>query len=160
MVAAKLSNSAGVRLLITFGHLCIMSRENGNTGESTERDPLIRSDELAKPTQTNGLESGIQRPDEQPLEQISTKTIWGVLSTLMLGTIPHRSLQLSSNSLLGVFIASADGSLVIATSSEIASEFHRLSEASWLVTAYTLGQCAFQPLVSCDLARVNCRSLP
>lgn len=48
--------------------------------------------------------------------------------------------------LLGVFVANADGSLVIASSQHIASEFQRLSQASWLVTSYVLAQCASQPL--------------
>ena len=48
----------------------------------------------------------------------------------------------------GVFIANADGSLVIASSQHIVSEFHALSDASWLVTSHVLAQCASQPLVS------------
>lgn len=48
---------------------------------------------------------------------------------------------------LGVLIANADGSLVIASSQYIASEFNALSDASWLVTSYVLAQCASQPLV-------------
>ncbi|KPI41291.1 Vacuolar membrane amino acid uptake transporter fnx2 [Cyphellophora attinorum] len=48
--------------------------------------------------------------------------------------------------LLGVFVANADGSLVIASSQHIASEFEQLSQASWLVTSYVLAQCAAQPL--------------
>lgn len=48
--------------------------------------------------------------------------------------------------LLGVFVANADGSLVIACSQKVASEFHALSDASWLVTSYLLAQSASQPL--------------
>jgi len=48
--------------------------------------------------------------------------------------------------LIGVFVANADGSLVIASSQSIASEFNALSGASWLVTTYVLAQCATQPL--------------
>lgn len=49
--------------------------------------------------------------------------------------------------LFGVFIAQADSSVVLATSQDIASEFSALSGASWLITTYTLAQCACQPLV-------------
>ncbi|KAK8212925.1 hypothetical protein M8818_003090 [Zalaria obscura] len=48
--------------------------------------------------------------------------------------------------LLGVFVANADGSLVIASSQKIASDFNALNSASWLVTSYVLAQCASQPL--------------
>lgn len=49
-------------------------------------------------------------------------------------------------SLIGVFIANADGSLVVASSQSIASEFNALINAQWLVTSYLLAQCASQPL--------------
>ncbi|KAF3102633.1 hypothetical protein TWF706_005271 [Orbilia oligospora] len=48
--------------------------------------------------------------------------------------------------LLGVFIASGDGSFVLATNGVISSEFGRLDDASWLVTSYMLTMCALQPL--------------
>jgi hypothetical protein len=50
-------------------------------------------------------------------------------------------------SLLGVFVANLDGSLIIASSQQIASEFNALSSASWLVTSFVLALCASQPLV-------------
>lgn len=49
-------------------------------------------------------------------------------------------------SLLGVFVANADGSLVVASSQQIASEFNTLSNASWIITSFILAQCATQPL--------------
>ncbi|OAP55882.1 hypothetical protein AYL99_10034 [Fonsecaea erecta] len=49
-------------------------------------------------------------------------------------------------SLLGVFVANLDGSLIIASSQQIASEFNALSSASWLVTSFVLALCASQPL--------------
>ncbi|KIW21654.1 hypothetical protein PV08_02234 [Exophiala spinifera] len=49
-------------------------------------------------------------------------------------------------SLLGVFVANADGSLVVASSQYISSEFHQLDKASWLIMSFTLGVCASQPL--------------
>ncbi|KFY33322.1 hypothetical protein V494_07735 [Pseudogymnoascus sp. VKM F-4513 (FW-928)] len=48
--------------------------------------------------------------------------------------------------LIGVFIANADGSLLLATNGWIASEFNDLENASWLVTSYVLTLCAAQPL--------------
>ena len=48
----------------------------------------------------------------------------------------------------GVFVANLDGSLIIASSQQIASEFNALSSASWLVTSFVLALCASQPLVS------------
>lgn len=49
-------------------------------------------------------------------------------------------------SLLGVFVANADGSLVVASSQYIASEFDALSNAQWLVTSFGLAQAASQPM--------------
>ncbi|KAL4878351.1 major facilitator superfamily domain-containing protein [Aspergillus karnatakaensis] len=46
---------------------------------------------------------------------------------------------------LGIFIASADESLVISTYSSIASQFHHLSEGSWLLLAYNFGYCLSLP---------------
>lgn len=45
-----------------------------------------------------------------------------------------------------MFVANADGSLVIASSQQIASEFDALLNAQWLVTSYGLAQCASQAL--------------
>jgi MFS family permease len=47
----------------------------------------------------------------------------------------------------GVFVANLDGSLIIASSQQIASEFNALASASWLVTSFVLALCASQPLV-------------
>ncbi|KAK6443061.1 hypothetical protein LTR95_000776 [Oleoguttula sp. CCFEE 5521] len=58
------------------------------------------------------------------------KSAWGSLSVL----------------LLGVFVANADASLVLATYGRVSSEFHDLDSGSWLVSAYVLAQCAVQPL--------------
>ncbi|KIY47896.1 MFS general substrate transporter [Fistulina hepatica ATCC 64428] len=48
--------------------------------------------------------------------------------------------------LLGVFIANADSSLVLATYGKISSEFGQLENSSWLLTTYNLAMCAFQPI--------------
>ncbi|KAF4627684.1 hypothetical protein G7Y89_g10464 [Cudoniella acicularis] len=48
--------------------------------------------------------------------------------------------------LLGVFVANADVSLVLATSGTISSEFDQLGSAGWLITSYTLAMCAVQSM--------------
>lgn len=49
--------------------------------------------------------------------------------------------------ILGVFTANADGSLVLATHSTIASEFGNLGASSWLMTAFALAGASFQNIV-------------
>ncbi|KAL3477082.1 major facilitator superfamily domain-containing protein [Aspergillus californicus] len=49
---------------------------------------------------------------------------------------------------LGVFMASADESLVISTYTTIASQFHHLKDGSWLLLAYNLGYCVSLPVYS------------
>jgi len=43
-------------------------------------------------------------------------------------------------------VASADGSLVLATYGTISSEFNAFGSASWLSTSFMLASCATQPL--------------
>lgn len=62
--------------------------------------------------------------------------------------------------LTGVFIANAEGSLVLATNSQIASDLGRLEDASWLVTSYVLAMTAAQPLVRSDLHDRNAANNP
>lgn len=50
--------------------------------------------------------------------------------------------------LIGAFTVNADGSLVLATHSTIASEFDRLRDSSWLFTSFMLAGAATQALVS------------
>ncbi|KAH8172466.1 major facilitator superfamily protein [Sarocladium implicatum] len=47
---------------------------------------------------------------------------------------------------IGVFIANADTSLVLATYTTISSDFSSLGKSSWLLTAYMLSMCSIQPL--------------
>jgi hypothetical protein len=49
--------------------------------------------------------------------------------------------------LIGVFVANADGSLVLATNSAISSSFSALQSASWLTSSYVMANCAAQPIV-------------
>src|SRR3569833_1822056 len=46
-----------------------------------------------------------------------------------------------------VFVANADGSLVMATHPMIASEFNELESSSWLYTAFTLAGASTQVLI-------------
>ncbi|ODM23071.1 hypothetical protein SI65_00660 [Aspergillus cristatus] len=48
-------------------------------------------------------------------------------------------------SFIGVFLAAADESIVLSTWSLIASQFHRLSQGSWLLAAYNFGYCVSLP---------------
>ncbi|KAI9374313.1 major facilitator superfamily domain-containing protein [Aspergillus egyptiacus] len=48
--------------------------------------------------------------------------------------------------LLGEFISNADGTLVMAATARISSEFNSLQGAAWLSTGYTLGVCVAQPM--------------
>ncbi|KAE9374982.1 MFS general substrate transporter [Stipitochalara longipes BDJ] len=50
--------------------------------------------------------------------------------------------------LIGVLIASADGSLVIATAPTISSHFLQLESVSWLLTSYSITQAAAQPVLA------------
>lgn len=49
---------------------------------------------------------------------------------------------------VGVFIAQLDVSFVLATHSNIASEFAKLEDSSWLIVSYTLAMSGTQPIVS------------
>lgn len=48
---------------------------------------------------------------------------------------------------IGVFIANADGNLLITIYGQIASEFHDFSNGGWLLLMYPLAACATQTLV-------------
>lgn len=49
--------------------------------------------------------------------------------------------------IIGVFTSNADGSLVLATHSTIASEFNSLEASGWLMTAFALAGASFQNIV-------------
>ncbi|CAG9956610.1 unnamed protein product [Clonostachys rosea f. rosea IK726] len=103
------------------------STSDSDVVEADERTPLVNGTHAQ--AKSDDADTAIEN-GQCDVVPTSRATIVGILSTLM----------------LGVFIASADSSIVIATSSQIASEFDRFSEASWLVTSYSLAQCACQPL--------------
>ncbi len=87
--------------------------------------------------------------------------IVGVISVLLLGTYstylifsPKILYRMGEKTHLhttdpgtGVFIANADGSIVLATYGTISSELGSMENASWLVLTYSLAVCAIQPTV-------------
>ncbi|KAF7872240.1 hypothetical protein EAF04_003164 [Stromatinia cepivora] len=91
-----------------------------SSGVTTYAKPFIGNDEESTPCK-------IPLVDPSPE---NSRNITGVISIL----------------LLGVFIANADGSLVLATSGTISSEFNDLGNAGWLISSYTLAMCATQSL--------------
>jgi hypothetical protein len=60
----------------------------------------------------------------------------------------HPSRLLNRRRFIGEFISAADATLIMATAGRISSEFGHLRDGSWLFTAYSLGLCAAQPMVS------------
>lgn len=48
---------------------------------------------------------------------------------------------------IGIFVANADGSLLLATHPVIASEFHDMANSSWLIISFALAGAATQTLV-------------
>lgn len=74
-----------------------------------------------------------------------------VIYAAFLGNQAQFSLRKAGSPSTGVFIASADELLVISIYSAIASQFHRLSEGSWLLLAYNFGYCISLPVVRTPL---------
>lgn len=97
----------------------------------TEQSPLLKAD-IKSCKSTDSLPSSIASIEDGEISPAyPTSSVVAVLLLLF----------------LGVFIANAEGTLVIASVGTISSEFSSLENASWLTTAYTLGTCAMQPLV-------------
>jgi uncharacterized RDD family membrane protein YckC len=48
---------------------------------------------------------------------------------------------------VGIFVAHADGTILLATHPIIASEFNDLANSTWLITGFTLAGAATQALV-------------
>ncbi|KAK1753398.1 major facilitator superfamily domain-containing protein [Echria macrotheca] len=58
----------------------------------------------------------------------------------------HNVVRIISVLLIGILVAHADGSIMLATSATIASEFNELANAAWLVTSFALAGAASQTL--------------
>lgn len=76
------------------------------------------------------------------------------ISIALLGTAAQPSLDrlsrvlpLTRNLPIGIFLAAADDSFVIATHGEIATDFKQVALGPWIVSAYNLGFIATLPLV-------------
>ena len=84
-------------------------------------------------------------------EPTATATIWTIVPVSLLGELTIGIIHQLGREVLtatGVFVANLDGSLIIASSQQIASEFNALSGASWLITSFILALSASQPLVN------------
>jgi hypothetical protein len=101
----------------------------------TETTPLLRDvDEDGLRAECSSIDHERQEADENEVEgQLVPRTTFASVLALLL---------------IGVFVANADTSLVLATYGEISSEFEALESSSWLLTGYMLSMCGAQPLVS------------
>ncbi|KAE8451430.1 hypothetical protein EG329_004059 [Mollisiaceae sp. DMI_Dod_QoI] len=115
------------------GKLLSGSNASSSFESITEETSLLSSEgkAVSPPYQsTEATEDDGSDVDKSENEKKMGKSVLGILSLLM----------------LGVFVSSADSTLVLATTDTIASEFNALGLGSWLSTAYLLSMCAFQPL--------------
>ncbi|KAF7874623.1 uncharacterized protein EAF02_008600 [Botrytis sinoallii] len=111
---------------------------NGMIQKSRDDESTPLLSDAKTPEVTSYNKSSIHSDEESTICKIplvdpspeSSRNIAGVISIL----------------LLGVFIANADGSLVLATSGTISSEFNDLGNAGWLISSYMLAMCATQSL--------------
>ncbi|CZR54954.1 related to multidrug resistance protein fnx1 [Phialocephala subalpina] len=108
----------------SFGDYSITEETSLLSSESKPVSPTYQSTEATE-DDVSDIDAGIQ--DEKKMG----KSVLGILSLLM----------------IGVFVGSADSTLVLATTDTIASEFGSLGLGSWLSTSYLLSMCAFQPLM-------------
>lgn len=123
---------------------------------TAEQAPLLQNENAIEQQNTTINSPG---DDVSPQKGLPSKaSIIGILSTLMLGRNSSLFFPLATRQFCGlfadiqsvfagVFVASVDHSIVIGTISQISSEFQSLSSASWLLTSFSLAQCAFQPMV-------------
>ncbi|KAI9743874.1 MAG: hypothetical protein M1818_002608 [Claussenomyces sp. TS43310] len=91
----------------------------------SEHSPLLQSQRTHSVDRENSEVSSIDLPSEEP------RNAAGVISILM----------------IGVFIANADSSLVLATGGTISSQFSQLGGMSWLTTSYAMAMCTAQPVI-------------
>jgi hypothetical protein len=80
-----------------------------------------------------------------------TPSVSAVVALLLIGEW-HDALHLDLGPLTqfiitGVFVANAEGSLILASYGRISSDFDDLGHANWLVTSYTLTMSVVQPMV-------------
>lgn len=117
-----------------------------NTTAASERalDLLLNCDDAT--TSSSASSSPLDSDSESAQIDIEREA---ALSTPSSGTSSLASVfQVVAVLLIGAFMVNADSSLVLATHSTIASQFHRLQDSSWLFTAFMLAGAATQALVS------------
>lgn len=112
------------------------SEERSETSPAlSEHTPLlVRTAEPTSAYESIATSTTADGPLEQsnvPEEERKPKHVFGIIGLL----------------LIGVFVSSADGSLVITTYAGISSEFGALESAVWLSTSYTLAMCSVQGIV-------------
>lgn len=124
-----------------------VSSKPSNLHAPHERTSLLEPDRDNNATWTSAGHSASRphlqdapRPADGEATAISGSTPGKTDSKLNTGMVGIISVLL-----LGVFIANADGSIVLATYSTISSELDSLENASWLVVTYSLAVCAIQP---------------
>ncbi|MCJ1226965.1 hypothetical protein MMC12_003620, partial [Toensbergia leucococca] len=107
-----------------------------------DQTPLLQSDQTGhvpkgRPSELHPAsklvdEEARSNASEAIKEDVNAKSVKGIAGVI-------------SVLILGVFIANADTSIVLATYGSISSEIGNLDDASWLVVTYTLAMCAVQP---------------
>ncbi|KAL4985335.1 major facilitator superfamily domain-containing protein [Aspergillus falconensis] len=85
-----------------------------------------------------------ERPPKPPVEVLTT--VGSIIAVLLLGKSPAVQKSSKDAGPPGEFISNADGTLVMAATAPISSDFNRLQGAAWLSTGYTLGVCVAQPM--------------
>ncbi|KAL9597896.1 MAG: hypothetical protein Q9219_004849 [cf. Caloplaca sp. 3 TL-2023] len=106
----------------------------------------VRKNHSSRPDESNNVPNGTATRNSTP-----DGRIYLILGMLMLSiATPSSGNAIVPSSLnylsTGVFMSSLDNSLVIVTSSIIASEFNSLENADWLLTSYLVAVCATQPI--------------
>lgn len=109
--------------------------------------PILRENSIDIPvalsisSADNRNQSGIgNKPQEDEEAGLDTSTDLAATTTFVsVGRIV-------SVLLIGSFMSSADGSLMYATHSVVASEFDALHDSSWLIASFALAQAVSQPL--------------
>ncbi|KAF2402942.1 MFS general substrate transporter [Trichodelitschia bisporula] len=112
----------------------------GDGGQADENTPLLGETPLI-----GDVVGGLAEPDLSEGSLMS--------STVTEDEVPKGDREGSSPLVIvlvlvmGVFIGQMDGSFVLATHSNIASEFQQLSNSGWLLTSYSLVGAATQPII-------------
>ncbi|KAL2163608.1 hypothetical protein VTH06DRAFT_5666 [Thermothelomyces fergusii] len=132
---AQQSEAAGVRPSERSPLLARAANSNGQGGASRSVEAAAAEVRQSK-SQGNGSVPKIGGDDEEGQhEQVDGK-----------GTRNGNVARIISVLLIGIFVAQADGSILLATHPVIASEFNDLENSSWLITSFGLAGAATQTL--------------